>query len=94
MSDRKMIEIRLHPNLSELIGSPGKISVGGETPRDCLMAAVVQYSALGKILWRPRNQINQAVLLFLNDEHIHETDLERKLKPGDQIDIIPAIVGG
>ena len=94
MSDRKMIEIHLHPNLSERIGSPGKISVEGEMPRDCLMAAAIQYPDLGKILWRQGDQINPAVLLFLNDELIRESDLERELKPGDQIDIIPAIAGG
>lgn len=58
------------------------------------MAAAIQYLALGKILWRQGDQINPAVLLFLNDELIRETDLECELKLGDQIDIIPAIVGG
>lgn len=58
------------------------------------MAAVIQYPDLGKILWPQGDQINPAVLLFLNDELIRETDLECELKPGDQIDIIPAIAGG
>ena len=58
------------------------------------MAAAIQYPDLGKILWRQGDQINPAVLLFLNDELIRETDLECELKLGDQIDIIPAIAGG
>lgn len=88
------IYVRLPPALSERIGSPGLITVTGAHVIDCLQSAVKQFPELGKILWRETDQLNPVILIFLNEDLLRASDLNRAASDGDNIDVIPAIEGG
>ncbi len=88
------VTIRLPPALSDRIGSRGSFAVKAETVHACLQQAAEDYPQLNEFLWQADGRLNPVLHIFLQDEILHDGDLKRTVKPGDCIDIIPAIEGG
>lgn len=94
MGSKVTVTVRLSAPLSERIGSRGEIQVEATTVRESLERVVEKYPDFGKLLWSDNKQINSAILVFLEDEKINSSDLERPVENAAQIDVIPAISGG
>lgn len=88
------IKVRLHPALSERIGSSKEIEADGKTIGQCLKNAALKFPELDKILWPENDHLNPAILIFFQDRVIRGEELNRIVTNGDFIDIIPAISGG
>ena len=68
----------------------------GVTAQQLLDAVVRRYPAMGEILVDEDGQLYRHVHLFVNgrDAPFLENALDTRIKPGDKVDIFPAVGGG
>jgi predicted phage tail protein len=65
-----------------------------DTVQGAVDALVVKYPNLKKMLNDPAGQLRCAHTLFLNGEHLAADQLDRALRPSDNLQILTAIAGG
>ncbi len=89
------ITVQIPTALRPQAGDHEMLEVEGESVRQVLDGLCQQYPDLGKRLFKNENEVNRFINLYLNDEDIRFLDqLETKVKPGDELAIVPAIAGG
>ena len=78
-----------------LIGGCGRISLQANTVAQALDELIKKYPQLDSQLFNKRREVNEALNLFVNQEHIRfRGGLAAPLQHGDEIYIVPLITGG
>lgn len=88
------IRIRFPATLAERIGGLAVIEIEGRTIRECLRAVTARHPELARMIWLDSDELNGAMLVFHRNERVPHHDLDRRLKPTDELDIVPAIEAG
>ena len=71
-----------------------KIEVEATNISNAIQSLTAAYPSVKKILLDGAGNVRSVHRLFLNSEMISEADMQRPLKPDDQLDIITAVAGG
>jgi adenylyltransferase/sulfurtransferase len=83
------------PALWRPITGTSHVSLQAETVSAALQALVNCYPQLHAQLFNDRQEVNEGLNLFLNDEHIrYRGGLDAPLHDGDELYIVPLITGG
>ena len=89
-----MINIKI-PAVWRPITGASHVSLQAETVATALRALVDCYPQLRAQLFNDRQEVNEGLNLFLNDEHIrYRGGLDAPLRDGDELYIVPLISGG
>ncbi len=64
------------------------------SPLECLEKLVMQVPTLHKWFYDEHEKIKPLVWLMVNGEKIYEDEFTRKLKDGDELSIMIAVLGG
>jgi sulfur carrier protein ThiS len=72
----------------------GEIEVEGTTVRECLDAVEADHKGFLAQVVRPDGTVQRFAKLFVNQEQIAPGELDRKLEPEDQVEILVAVGGG
>jgi len=89
-----MVRIRFTSLLGQRIGGISSVEVPAATVAAALRALTDRYPAVTRLVWSEENVLNPVMAVFLNDQLLAATELNVAVKPGDQIDIVPAVSGG
>lgn len=68
--------------------------VEGNTIGECLEALVRQFPELSKELLDRNSNLRSYLTIWVNQEGTNATELTLPLKDGDELDILPVIIGG
>ncbi len=77
------IEMRVDPRFWDKEGNYVKVSVSGDTVRDCLEEFVRQDGSLKKEVFDKAGNLNMATQLFLNEKQVFSHLLKAPVKDGD-----------
>ena len=72
----------------------GEISVEGADVRSCLEAVEQQHPGFLELVLNADGTLHRFVKLFINEEEIAATELERPLEASDRLEVLAAIAGG
>ncbi len=94
MSDT--VTIRIPSALRPQAGNQESLTLTGGSVGAVLSELTTQYPELGKRLYKtPGSELNRFINVYVNDEDIRFLEnLQTKVKPGDEVAIVPAIAGG
>jgi molybdopterin converting factor small subunit len=70
------------------------VEVPGATVRACLESLERRFPGFGAQVVDERGTVHRFVKLFVNGEQLGRADLDRRLDPGDEVEILAAIAGG
>ncbi len=83
------------PALWKPIIHAGQVEVQACTVADALQELIVRYPQLGSQLFTEQKEVNNAIHLFVNNEHIRfHGGLDAPLQDGDEVYIVPIFSGG
>jgi molybdopterin converting factor small subunit len=89
------VKIIVSGSLSSVKDSESEIFCSGSTIEEVLRDAARKYPDIKPPLFDDNNQPNPFFRIFLNKTHIgHLLQEKTKVKPGDEIIILPIMVGG
>ena len=89
------VTVRLPPVLCELVSCERKIEASGHTVGDALHDLVRREPGLALHLFDDSEALRRLILCFCNRDNIREReDLDRVLRPGDEITIVNSVAGG
>ena len=78
-----------------LSGGCGRIPLQANTVAEALNELIKQYPQLDSQLFNERREVNEALNLFVNQEHIrYRGGLTAPLQDGDEVYIVQVITGG
>jgi len=69
-------------------------AVKGSTIGECLTALIRQFPRLKKELFDRDGNLRSYLTIWVNKEGTNATELTESLKKGDELDILPVIIGG
>jgi molybdopterin converting factor small subunit len=82
------VEMSVDPRFWDKNGSYVKVSVFGNTVRDCLKQLVEQEPVLREKLFNNEGDLNPAVLVFQNDKTVFPYNLATSVTDGDEVKVI------
>ncbi len=89
-----MITIKI-PALWKPITQASYVEVQARTVAEALRELVTRYPHLGSQLFTEQKEMNDAIHLFVNNEHIRfHGGLDAPLQDGDEVYIVPMFSGG
>ncbi len=89
-----MITIKI-PALWKPITRVSHVEVQARTVADALQELSKRYPHLGSQLFTEQKEVNDAIHLFVNNEHIRfHGGLDAPLQDGDEVYIVPIFSGG
>jgi molybdopterin converting factor small subunit len=89
------IKINLHWHLwQELTNGQAMVEISGNTTGQCLKHLVRQFPALNKEIFEKDGELLGYLTIFINREPAFPEELTKPVKDGDEIHIVPLIVGG
>ncbi|MBI2832902.1 MAG: MoaD/ThiS family protein [Acidobacteria bacterium] len=89
-----MVRIRFTTLFAERIGGISAVEVSAGTVESALRALTDRHPELVPLIWKDEGTVNPVIVLFLNDRQLGPRQFGASVKPGDEIDIIPALEGG
>ena len=87
------LKLRLSPSLQIDINGSLETDLEGARLSDCIASGFEQHPELESLLGQV-DRINPQILLFHNNSLVHASDMNRSVKTGDVLDLVPAIEGG
>ena len=89
-----MIDIKIPAVWRPMTGA-SRVTLQAETVAAALQALVKRYPQLQAQLFNDKQEVNEGLNLFLNDEHIrYRGGWDAPLHDGDELYIVPLITGG
>ncbi len=88
------IKVNIHPYLYHLTNNQDIVEVEGTTVGECLKFLVKQYPDIEHIFFNENGKFTDDVNIFINLENIFPEELSKPVKDGDELHIIPTIMGG
>ena len=88
------VRVRLPALFADRIDGVDTVEVEATTVEGALRALTLKHAALATLVWTAGSALNPLMVLFLNNRQLARSDIEETLRPGDQLEIIPAIEGG
>jgi molybdopterin synthase sulfur carrier subunit len=88
------IRVNIHPALYHLTNNQDVVEVNGSTVGQCLNHLVEQFPAIEQALFDGKNKLLNYVDIYVNLESIFPEELAKKVKDGDELHILPMILGG
>ena len=88
------VRVRFPALFADRIGGVSRVEVPATTVDDALRAVTERYGELRTLILAANGAINPVMIVFLNDQQLAADQLEMPVKPGDEIQIVPAIEGG
>ena len=79
---------------SDRIDGIGTVELEGSTVSQVLEALTERFPALAPLVWSAASTPNPVMVLFLNETQLSSEVLDVRVRPGDEITIVPAIEGG
>jgi len=78
-----------------LIGGCSRVTLQANTMSEALDELIKQYPQLDSQLFNETREVNEALSLFVNQEHIrYHGGLAAPLQDGDEVDIVQVFSGG
>ena len=71
-----------------------EVEVEGATVRACIEAVEEQFPGFVEQVIDAGGNVHRFVKLFINEQDIENSDVDRAVEPGDRIEILAAIAGG
>jgi sulfur-carrier protein len=89
-----LIKIQIPTPMRQYTDGKATVEAQGATIKAALADLVAKYPGLGSRLY-DNGQVRRFINLFLNNEDIrYLSNLDTKVKDGDELAIIPAVAGG
>jgi molybdopterin synthase sulfur carrier subunit len=89
------IQVRVTAVLQKLTGGQKAIVASGTTVADLLDDIDRHHPGFKAQMYGPDGKLHRFVNVYLNDEDIRYTGgVDTAIKPGDVLDILPALAGG
>lgn len=89
------VTVRVPTVLQKLSGGQDELVVGGNTVAEVLAAVASNHQALFARITTDDGAVRPFLNVFVNGEDIRfASDLQTKVRDGDEISIIPSIAGG
>jgi len=88
------VKINIHPYLFHLTNDQDAVEVNGSTVGQCLEQLVAKFPGLGEWLFGKNGKLNNLFEIYVNMESTYPEELAKRVKDGDEIQIIIVISGG
>jgi molybdopterin converting factor small subunit len=89
------VQVRVTAVLQKLVGGQKIVSASGGTVRAVLDDLDARFPGFKGHMYGEDGKIQRFVNIYLNDEDIRYTGgADTPIKPGDKLDILPALAGG
>jgi len=88
------VTVTLSDLLRRATGQEEPIQFEDGSPLECIQKLVMQIPALHKWFYDEQEKIKPLVWLMVNGERIYEDEYNSKLKDGDELSILIAVLGG
>ncbi len=89
------IEVRVTAVLQKLVGGEKRVQATGATVAELLADINSRHPGFKGQMFGEDGKLHRFVNVYLNDEDIRYTGgIDTAVKPGDVIDILPALAGG
>jgi molybdopterin synthase sulfur carrier subunit len=89
------VQVRVTAVLSKLVGGSKTVPASGGTVRAILDDIDARFPGFKGQMYGEDGKIQRFVNIYLNDEDIRYTGgPDTQVKPGDTLDILPALAGG
>ncbi|NNM89089.1 MAG: molybdopterin synthase sulfur carrier subunit [Phycisphaerae bacterium] len=89
------VTIRIPTPLRQMTNGAESVEVEGGDVNELLLALCAKFEGMDKRLFKQPGELNRFVNIYVNEEDIRFLDnLQTKIKPGDDVSVVPAIAGG
>ncbi len=89
------VKIRIPTPLRQMTNGVESVEVEGGDVHALLLALCAKFEGMDKRLFKQPGELNRFVNIYVNEEDIRFLDnLHTKVKPGDDVSVVPAIAGG
>lgn len=89
------VKIRIPTPLRQMTNGVESVEVDGGDVSELLAGLCARFEGMDKRLFKQPGELNRFVNIYVNEEDIRFLDnLQTKIKPGDDVSIVPAIAGG
>jgi len=88
------IRVNIHPYLYHLTNNQDVVEVDGTTVGECLEDLIKQFPDIGQVLFDINGKFINYVNIYINMEDAFPDELAKPVKDGDELHILPIIMGG
>ena len=89
------VNVRVTAVLQKVTGGQKNVEASGSTVQEVFDDIDTKFPGFKAQVYGPDGKLHRFVNIYLNDEDIRYTGgVDTALKPGDQLDILPALAGG
>ena len=88
------IRINIHPSLYHLTDNQDVVVVNGTTVGQCLERLIEMFPDMGGALFDNTGALLNYVDVYVNMESAFPEQLGRRVKDGDELHLMPVILGG
>ena len=88
------VTVGLPALFSDRIDGMNPVEVEGSNVAQVLEALTDRFPVLVRLVWSAESTLNPVMVLFLNGTQIEQPVLERPVRDGDEVTIVPSIEGG
>jgi MoaD family protein len=89
------VNVRVTAVLQKVTGGQKNVEASGSTVREVFDDINAKYPGFKDQVYGPDGILHRFVNIYLNDEDIRYTGgVDTALKPGDTLDVLPALAGG
>jgi molybdopterin converting factor small subunit len=88
------VRIRLHPDMSYLIGDNEVVETTGGAVGECIEQLIVRYPALRELIFYKDGQLQTFIEIYVNRKAAYPDELSRKVEDGNEIHLTITIAGG
>lgn len=88
------IRVNIHPYLYHLTNNQEVVEVDGTTVGECLKDLIKQFPDIKQVLFDQNGKFINYVNIYINMEDAFPDELAKSVKDGDELHILPIIMGG
>jgi len=88
------IRVNIHPYLYHLTNNQEVVEVDGITVGECLKDLIKQFPDIKQVLFDQNGKFINYVNIYINMEDAFPNELAKSVKDGDELHILPIIMGG
>ena len=88
------IKVNLYKTHMQHTDGKEAVEVDGSTVGECLKKLVSDYPGLEKEIFDQKGKIVSVLEVYLNDSSAYPNELEKPVKDGDEIHLLPMLAGG
>jgi molybdopterin converting factor small subunit len=88
------VRIKLPRALAKIADGQTVVEVEGDSVGQCLEQLAARFPKLKKKLFEKNSALSRILEVYLNGESIYPSDLDTKVKDGDELDTLLRIAGG